>query len=115
MNRLTGKSLTAKEIAKRIEQVQKMQKSGDPKFREYHETVYDDGIWKIDLEVHPYGTYRFWVSREDTYGNYNNSIFSMYRSSTGEIKYSAEYVIKKAVVDRLLKTYIELEKAGIEQ
>jgi len=107
--------LTAQEIAKRVIMVRKMQSSGDPKFSEYHQTVYDDGIWKIDLEIFAIsGVIRWWVSREDKAGNYNNSLFTMYRADSGEIRYSADYQIKKDIVQRLLRTFELLEKAGIK-
>ncbi len=116
MNSLTGKSLTATEIASRIKQVRLMQKLGDPKFREYHETVYYDGIWKIDIEAFAVsGVIRFWVSREDKAGNYQNSLFTMYRADDGQIRYSADYQIKKDIVNRLIKTYEYMEKDGITE
>lgn len=107
--------LTAQEIAKRVIMVKKMQSSGDPKFSEYHQRVYDDGIWTIDLEIFAIsGVIRWWVAREDKAGNYNNSLFTMYRADNGEIRYSADYQIKKDIVQRLLRTFELLEKAGIE-
>ena len=107
--------LTAQEIAKRVIMVKKMQSSGDPKFSEYHQTVYDDGIWRIDLEIFAVsGVIRWWVSREDKAGNYNNSLFTMYRRDNGQIAYSADYQIKKDIVQRLLKVFEILEKEGIE-
>ena len=106
--------LTAKEIVKRIIMVKKMQSTGDPKFSEYHQTVYDDGIWKIDLEIFAIsGVIRWWVSREDKAGNYQNSQFTMYRADNGQMRYFADYQIKKDIVNRLLKTYEYMEKAGI--
>ena len=113
MNILTGKSLSSTELAHRLRQVQKMQKMGDPKFRDYNETVYDDGVWKVDLEMHPYGTIRWWITREDKFGHFNRTQFSMYRAHN-ELKYSAEFKIKKAVVERLLNAWIMAEKLGVE-
>lgn len=107
--------LTAQEIAKRVIMVKKMQSSGDPKFSEYHQRVYDDGIWTIDLEIFAIsGVIRWWVAREDKAGNYNNSLFTMYRRENGQIAYSADYQIKKDIVQRLLKVFELLEKEGIE-
>lgn len=106
--------LTPAQICKRIVMVQHMQANKDPKFREYHETVYYDGIWKIDLEVFAIsGVIRFWVSREDKYGHYQNSQFTMYRADNGQMRYFADYQIKKDIVNRLLKTYEYMEKAGL--
>ena len=112
----TNEKLTGKEIAKRVEMVLRMQKLGDNRFEEYHETVYYDGIWKIDLEIFAVsGVIRWWVSREDKAGHYQNSLFTMYRSvDTGQLRYSADYPIKKDVVKRLLATFEILEKMGIQ-
>lgn len=110
---IDNKNLTSQQICKRALMVKKMQSLGDPKFKEYHETVYTDGIWTIDLEVHQYGQVRFWVSREDKHGNFNQSLFTMYRLGTGEIKYNADYVIKKGIVDKLTKTFEYMEKCGL--
>lgn len=108
--------LSPEQICKRILMVKKMQASGDPKFREYHDTVFNDGIWKIDLEVFAVsGVIRFWVSREDKYGHYQNSQFTMYRADNGQMRYFADYQIKKDIVNRLLKTYEYMEKAGIAE
>lgn len=110
-----GKSLTPKDICNRIQMVRKMQKSGDPNLRDYHERIYDDGIWTIDLEIFAIsGVIRWWVAREDKAGNYNNSLFTMYRRENGQIAYSADYQIKKDIVQRLLKVFELLEKEGIE-
>jgi len=107
--------LTAQEIAKRVIMVKKMQSSGDPKFSEYHQRVYDDGIWTIDLEIFAIsGVIRWWVAREDKAGNYNNSLFTMYQRDNGEIKYSADYQIKKSIVDRMITTYRLMLKLGIK-
>ncbi len=107
--------LTANEIAKRILMVKRMQASGNPRFSEYHQTVYDDGIWKIDLEIFAIsGVVRWWVSREDKAGNYNNSLFTMYRADSGEIRYLADYQIKKDIIAKLTKVFEILEKIGIE-
>ena len=108
-------SLTSAQIARKIIEVRQAQVAGNPNVGEYHATVYDDGLWRVDLEIFAVsGVTRFWVSREDTYRNYNNSLFTMYRASNGELKYSANFKIAKTVADRLLKVYTILEKTGIQ-
>ncbi len=108
-------SLTSAQIARRIVEVRQAQVAGNPNVGEYHATVYDDGIWRVDLEIFAVsGVTRFWVSREDTYRNYNNSLFTMYRAANGELKYSANFKIAKKIVDRLLKVYTILEKVGVQ-
>lgn len=106
--------LTPIQICKRIQQVKKRQSTGDPIYNEFHQRVYYDGIWSIDLDVFAVsGVIRWWVSREDKQGNHQNSLFTMYRTEDGQLRYSADYKIKKDIVTRLLKTYEYLEKANI--
>lgn len=108
--------MSPKQICNRILAVKKMQSTGNPIYNEFHQTVYDDGIWKIDLEIFAIsGVIRWWVSREDKAGNYQNSQFTMYRADNGQMRYFADYKIKKDIVDRLLKTYEYMEKAGITE
>lgn len=82
--------------------------------KELHITIYNDGVWKIDLERHPYGLVRFWVSREDKQGNYNCSLFAPYEIlPDGSIRYGADFKIKKAVVDKIASTYKALIKSKL--
>ncbi len=107
--------LTPMQICQKIQRVKELQATGDPIYKEYHQRVYDDGIWTIDLEVFAVSErIRWWVAREDKAGNYQNTLFVIYRTEDGQLKYSADYKIKKDIVNRLLKTYVCLEQAGIE-
>ena len=107
--------LTAQQIAKRVKMVKQMQKLGNPKFSEYSDVVYDDGVWSITLEMYAIsGVIRWWVAREDAYGHYNNSLFTMHKLGNGQIGYSVSYQVKKDIVTRLLTVYKILEKEGIE-
>ena len=111
----TNHKLTPMQICQKIQRVKELQATGDPIYKEYHQRVYYDGIWSIDMDVYAIsGVIRWWVAREDKAGNYQNSLFTMYRTEDGQLKYSADYQIKKDIVNRLLKTYECLEKAGIE-
>ena len=58
------KNYTAKQVCDQLIMARRMQSLRDPNFKEWHSTIYDDGIWKIDAELHPYGTIRFWVSEK---------------------------------------------------
>lgn len=110
---LQGQNLSVSQVLSRIQMVQKMQKLRDPKFREYHETIYTDGIWKIDMEMFAVSErIRFWVSREDAYGNYQNSLFTMYVKDDGSVRYAADYPIKKTVVEKMKKICLLLHKNG---
>lgn len=112
---LQGQNLSVSQVLSRIQMVQKMQKLNDPKFREYHETIYNDGVWKIDMEMFAIsGVIRFWVSREDAYGNYQNSLFIMYVKDDGTVRYSADYQIKKSIVEKMKRICLALHKAGIK-
>ncbi len=109
-----GQNLSVSQVLSRIQMVQKMQKLHDPKFREYHETIYADGIWKIDMEMFAISeVLRFWVSREDAYGNYLNSLFTMYVKDDGTVRYSADYQIKKSIIEKMKRICLALHKAGI--
>lgn len=78
---------------------------------EVHCTLYDDGIWKIDFERHPYGCIRFWVSREDANGNFNQSLFTpLGIDNDGNLRYEASFKVKKTVVNKMKAYYIAIEK-----
>lgn len=82
--------------------------------KELHITIYNDGVWKINLEKQPYGLVRFWVSREDKQGNYNCSLFTPYEIlPDGSMRYGADFKIKKAVVDKIASTYKALIKSKL--
>lgn len=78
---------------------------------EIHFSIYNDGIWNVDIERHPYGCIRFWVSREDKLGNFNQSLFNVYEYN-GEIRYSAEFKVAVTARNKIINTYKALRKAG---
>lgn len=81
---------------------------------EWHASIYNDGIWTINIERHPYRVIRFWVSREDKHGNYNNTLFTPYEiKQDGTMRYGADFQIKKAVVDKITSVYKALLKENL--
>ena len=104
---------TSKQIVEQLLKVKKQQIQNRKQHIEWHGTVYDDGVWKIDFELHPYGQIRIWISREDSYGNYNASPFTVYRADNGEIRYSADLKIKKSLVNKLISIFKEMEKSDL--
>ena len=79
---------------------------------EFHETVYSDGIWDIIMERHPDGRHRIWVSREDSYGNYNATLVTIYRYN-GELRMAYDFKICKNILKRLTSVYTAMEREGL--
>jgi hypothetical protein len=80
--------------------------------KEFHATIYSDDIWKVDIELHPYGVIRFWASREDKRGNYNNTLVTVYEYN-GKLEYSADFKLKELVIRKILSTYKSLLAANL--
>ena len=105
--------MTAKQVADRVKQVYEIQNKhlDDAHYKEFHQRIYDDGIWTIDLEVFAVSKQvRFWVAREDKLGHYNNSLVTMYRDSLGDFRYSCNFKLKYDIVRRLKMIFEQLEK-----
>jgi hypothetical protein len=76
--------------------------------KEFHATIYSDGVWSVDIELHPYGVIRFWASREDKRGNHNSTLVTVYRYNN-ELKYTSDFKIKDVVLKKIISTYKALE------
>ena len=108
-----NKNYTAQEVYNFITMAKTMIRERNPKFRNgYSQVVYDDGIWKLTLDISGVGNYRFWVSREDRAGNFNQSLITAYRAHN-IWHYSADFEIKKAVVNKYMTIIKFLDKKGI--
>ena len=108
--------MTVKQIVAKVIYLNNLRNKGALQGSEYHETVFDDGVWRIDLELWVMsGQVRWWILREDKYESVQSSLFTMYRMpDTNELRYAADFPIKKSIVNKMLSIYKLLEKNGIE-
>lgn len=105
--------MTAKQVANRIKEVYEIQDKhlDDAHYKEFHQRIYNDGIWIIDLEVFAVSKQvRFWVTRKDKAGHYNNSLVTMYRDSLGTFRYSCNFKLSYDILRRLKMIFEQLEK-----
>ena len=93
-------------------EIAKVLRTAIEQHKEFHGTIYANGCWKLDIERHPYGTIRLWVSREDKSGNYQCSLCTPYYYN-GEIVYSAEFKVAKHVENKIKSVGKYLSKLGI--
>ena len=104
-NKTSSRTVPNREI---IQSIMKAAKEG----KSYTATILKNDIWELNIERHPYGMIRFWVSREDKAGNYQSSLCTPYMYN-GEVNYSAEFKICTTVANKLKTTYKTLWKAGL--
>lgn len=80
--------------------------------KEWHGTVYNDGTWKIDMEIRGNGIIVYWASAEYADGTYKNTMVTPYIYNN-EIRTSAEFKIKQVVLKKILNIYKATIKANI--
>lgn len=83
---------------------------------EWHSRIYEDNCWYADIEVHPYGSVRFWVGFEDKRsGDCRGSIVTLsYLNNQGELRYCTDGIqIKRVVWDKIQKVAKALIKENL--
>lgn len=86
------------------DEVIKIFKNAEKTHQECHMRVYDDGIWTVDIERHPYGVIRFWVAKEYKNGHYASTLCTV----TPDGRYSADFKISKAAERKVISLYTKL-------
>ena len=78
----------------------------------WHTTIYDDGIWSIEIERMIQNNIVFWAKRTDKRGYYKNTLVSMHEEQ-GEIKWMTSFLLKQTVLNKCISVYKALHRNGL--
>ena len=98
-----------KEVANDIKQALERKQLNPKMYSEWHMICYQDNIWRVDVELHPYNIIRWWVAKNTSKGC-NYTVVDVYRNKDDSFRYESSFDIPKKISGKILEVYKYLNR-----